>query len=250
MKAVLIRIMHESRWQLSWDNSHQDYLQHPAWCEQWSEPTGKRQRAAGHCDFIDKQNKLFKICSLFNSKRLNTITGELKNHCSWLEFKASTELSHQSPPFSQQKNTHSVSNFSMASTNWFQMSLGLCYIWNKFSQLKGCAIWIWQNFLVEILLQQLALKRANLTLTRAVPLDRKQKTCSIYPYKQMTQTSSIIGTSRDGAATDFIASQLMCRVSTRCWLPTTQPAAAAAGFGLNCKGMDGWRRQSSRKSWF
>lgn len=150
MKAVLIRIMHESRWQLSWDNSHQDYLQHPAWCEQWSEPTGKRQRAAGHCDFIDKQNKLFKICSLFNSKRLNTITGELKNHCSWLEFKASTELSHQSPPFSQQKNTHSVSNFSMASTNWFQMSLGLCYIWNKIFQLKGCAIWIWQNFLVEM----------------------------------------------------------------------------------------------------
>lgn len=56
------------------------------------------------------------------------------------------------------------------------------------------------------------------------PLERKKTLSSIHPYELMTQTSCIIGTSREtGAATGFGVSHVMCRVSsTHCWLPTIQ----------------------------
>lgn len=65
---------------------------------------------------------------------------------------------------------------------------------------------------------------------------------SIHPCTLMTQTSCIIGTSREtGAATGFSVSHIMCRVSsTHCWaanntMSSVPAAAAVLGLCLNCK---------------
>lgn len=134
----------------------------------------------------------------------------------------------------------------MASTNWFQMSPGLCYTWNKIFQAKS-GIEIGQNFLVEMCGEKK-------TTFAAIGLQKSRVDSNTGCSTQLEKKKSLFDISikandpnklhyrhQQRRDTDFIASQIMCRVSTHYWLPTTQSAAAAAGFGLNCKVMDGLR---------
>lgn len=191
--------------------------------------TGKDRRSAGHRDFIDKHTKLFtaQYAVSLTLKMLNKITGGLQNAVLRWNLKCGFNFPISLPPqisipsaisarVSQKNPRPSVSEES-----------GVCVVYRTIFQKKSLALNFdqiseWKRVRgvkKKYAPRGLALERPDLTHTQAAPLNRKKPGQYIHTSKWPKQ-AALSAPAEKAAATDFIASQLMCRVSTRYRLPT------------------------------
>lgn len=173
----------------------------------------KRRRSAGHCDFIDKQAKLFTAqhAVSLTPKMLDKITGGLRNAV--LDWNLKCRFNF---PISRPSQISILSAIPARISQRihgrpFQKSLGFV---SCTEQSFRRSLWHWKRVrgVKKHAPREPALKRADLT---HVPLNREK---SLVNTSMQANDPNMLRYrhQRRRQLPDFIASQLMCRVSTRC----------------------------------